>query len=393
MKNILFVQDGFCQSGGERQLYEIIRFLKSHYSEEYTIRFLIYSAEYKEEYYYDKLVRLGVSIHFICSKRPDINRALKVIDKVFFWLLKKMPFVGLQRKNWRKQFHDVFVDVDLIVNNKIFLLLDIQKYIPKSIPVIHHAIIVSKQFSKMDRQEFSTPYTKLNIKKLFVTYPCLQMKHEIESQCACAVRKFYRIDLPASMVCHTPQVYTNTELRLAYVARIHHDKAFTVILPIVHELMTRGIPIKCYLVGRQDNPEFARVLRRTIGLLHIEKHIEMVNHLSKLASLSDYNIDIVLAGGVHDFIGYSSIDVIAAGFPVLLWDQGDLKSREKDSSCQVFPRSRSISDFCDKIEHYADSPGDRLELAQNQQKEVKKIHDAELIGEATRRCYDDVLAQ
>ena len=391
MKNILFVQDGFYQSGGERQLYEIIKILESHYKTHYNIRFLIYAEEFKEEYYYDKLLQLEIPIDFISSKIPDLNRILSVLDKVFFCLLKKMPFLGLQRKRQRKQFHDVFSDVDLLVNNKVFLLLDLQKHIPKDIPVIHHAIIISKQFSSSDAQEFSSPYRQLNIEKLYVSYPCMQMKHEIESQLGDRVEKYYRIDLPASVNFREPQLYKNREFTMAYVARVHHDKAFTVILPVIHELMTRGVAVKCYLVGRQDNPGFVRVLRRTIGLLRIEKHIEMVPHLSKLHSLSDYKIDIVLAGGVHDFIGYSSIDVVAAGFPVLLWDQGDLDSREKDPSSDVFPRSTSIRDYCDKIEYYASKPAERLKLAQGQQAALEKLHDPELIGAATRQCYDDVL--
>ena len=391
MRNILFVQDCFYQSGGERQLYEITKFLRSHYSENYNIRFLVYAEEFKEEYYYDKLLQLEIPIDFISSKIPDLNRILSVLDKVFFCLLKKMPFLGLQRKRQRKQFHDVFSDVDLLVNNKVFLLLDLQKHIPKDIPVIHHAIIISKQFSSSDAQEFSSPYRQLNIEKLYVSYPCMQMKHEIESQLGDRVEKYYRIDLPASVNFREPQLYKNREFTMAYVARVHHDKAFTVILPVIHELMTRGVAVKCYLVGRQDNPEFVRVLRRTIGLLRIEKHIEMVAHLSELHSLSDYKIDIVLAGGVHDFIGYSSIDVVAAGFPVLLWDQGDLDSREKDPSSDVFPRSTSIRDYCDKIEYYASKPAERLKLAQGQQAALEKLHDPELIGAATRQCYDDVL--
>jgi hypothetical protein len=272
-------------------------------------------------------------------------------------------------------------------------LLDIQKHIPKFIPVVHHAIIISKQFSSSDAQQFSSPYKKLNIEKLFISYPCLQMKHEIQSQLGVKVKKYYRIDLPASMKFREPQLYANIEFTIAYVARIHDDKAFTVILPIIHELMTRGIPVKCYLVGRQDNPQFVRVLRRTIGLLHIEKHIEIVGHLNELHSLSGYNIDLVLAGGIDNFIGYSSIDVIAAGFPVLVWDQSDLESCEKDSSQEVFPRSRSISDFCDKIEHYASKPAERLKLAQDQQKKAGRIYDPELTGEATHRCYSDVLSR
>jgi len=391
MKNILFVQDGFYQSGGERQLYEIIKILESHYKTHYNIRFLIYAEEFKEEYYYDKLLQLEIPIDFISSKIPDLNRILSVLDKVFFCLLKKMPFLGLQRKRQRKQFHDVFSDVDLLVNNKVFLLLDLQKHIPKDIPVIHHAIIISKQFSSSDAQEFSSPYRQLNIEKLYVSYPCMQMKHEIESQLGDRVEKYYRIDLPASVNFREPQLYKNREFTMAYVARVHHDKAFTVILPVIHELMTRGVAVKCYLVGRQDNPGFVRVLRRTIGLLRIKKHIEMVPHLSELHSLSDYKIDIVLAGGVHDFIGYSSIDVVAAGFPVLLWDQGDLDSREKDPSSDVFPRSTSIRDYCDKIEYYASKPAERLKLAQGQQAALEKLHDPELIGAATRQCYDDVL--
>ena len=70
-----------------------------------------------------------------------------------------------------------------------------------------------------------------------------------------------------------------------------------------------------------------------------------------------------------------------------------LDNYEKDSNSDVFPRSRSIKDYCDKIEYYASKPAERLKLVQVQQMELKKLHNPRLIGETIHQCYNDILNQ
>lgn len=387
--SLLFVSDSFQQSGGERHLVEIIKGLKRFHPEVFDIHFLLYAKVFEKKVYHETLTALNVNIHFLSSVNKRLNPFLMFVDRLTKRILNRLHINF--RFNIEKKFNklsatekiEILNGFDLIIINKIFLLKGLQNYFKENTRIIHHAIIHNLQYNE-------SPYKGLNVRNINVTYPCMQMKREMQYAFGDNIGLSRFIDMPAEINIKTAiKKKASASFRIAFLGRINYDKPLMLPILIVNELVKLGENVECSIIGRVENFGIKVLLQRSLKIMGLESIVQFVDHIDSMEELHKMDIDLVVAGSIDNFIGYSSIEVIAEGIPVVFFNQVEQKYITTEDLISVV-RYPTINSLAAKIGEYCSNQSSLVALIENQQKHILETHDLESVSSQLKNFYSAV---
>jgi glycosyltransferase involved in cell wall biosynthesis len=386
-KRLLFVTDGFFPAGGQRYLYEVVSNLKESHKGHYVITVLAVNTIKKSDHFYYKYREKDVEVKVVPLLNNSGAKFTASIDRIIYMLLRIRLLNNFAIQINKKKIKKLAEESDLIVFNQAYVLRALQNVIPPFSKVVCHLMSHAVQYP-------SLAYKDISINGLHLVYVCPQQKHEFETESPSEIGMGFYIPILKSMSFVKPKRRERMgQFTVGYIARVSPMKAFSMLLATTHELVTSSSDFLVKVIGSFENPGYYEQLKVDCETLQISGYIDFLGHAEDLQSeMQKADLDLIIAVSVNDFIGYSSIEAIEKGFPVVFWDLSNEKFRNTQNS-DVIPRYSSVKQICRKINALKSNPDLCIQLINKQQTHVKQINSLHSNLQEIHRAYQNILAQ
>lgn len=371
-KTLVFVVDTLANHGAERYLYEILKTLDKELFDctVYSIRNLS-----GFELHYLKLIE-DLGIRVIIEK----NEIFRNIKFVFFRrLLSTLAyrFVSVIRKNYVKQkLQDekfkLLSSYDLVAVIKWEVYLSNRLVFDDLPKKIIHILSLESQYSE-------TPFTAPPKKPTtFVLMSASENKNvfpQLQQDKYCEDYKFNFLPLLIDKIPST-SFYNpcNNEFRIGIFSRISQDQPTLFILYLLHYLKYNKIEVKVYFYGKSYSQSFLQFYIQTAKNLRVNDLIEFKGHTFNInESIKNDGLSLGVMNSASAFIGYSSIELICAGLPILFFniDYTDFDSLEENV---VVGLHNSLESLLNELIELYKNPQSLNQHAAKQKEYVEKHH-------------------
>ncbi|MEA2163618.1 MAG: hypothetical protein QOK37_1745 [Thermoanaerobaculia bacterium] len=316
--HVLIVSFNLGQGGSERFLFELC---KAFDRDRFDIEILTKYPTTPPEFYEPKLRALGIPIH---HKMPRFLHLVRRFARPFFVFRPTRAIVETIHRLWMR-----FSIGSLLDRFDVIEAVQIENYYLVQPLVKNNERIIIHLMSHAVQYEVS-PYADCLPGRLyrFVLFDPAQ-EHDL------AVIRLSRIetlDFPLALATNpfpdlSQQPRTSGRHRIAIFQRLHPKEhpfsGFFLAFRRILEVMDAELVI----YGRGDPVVFDSELLE----LGIRDKTSFAGHTASIErALREDGISLVWQISIGPAVGYSSIEIGAYGFPVLLWDIADTKAEQKD---------------------------------------------------------------
>jgi glycosyltransferase involved in cell wall biosynthesis len=156
-------------------------------------------------------------------------------------------------------------------------------------------------------------------------------------------------------------------------SRISYDQPTLFALFLVHMLRSRGVDVKLMFYGAHYDEWIMSLYRMTTKNLRIEDLVSFRGHTFSIGeSIRDDALVMGVMNSIGDSVGYSSIELLSYGLPILFFNSDDLNCRSSTTHGPNLFFNR-LDDLVHHVLTLLSSP-DRLALLSVAQREYVKRH-------------------
>lgn len=351
---LCFVVDTLANHGAERFLFEILKTI-----DKTRFECVVYSTKSLKgfECHYEKPINeLGISIiQYKEDLYPNIKwKLLKRIATSFTYrLLSKKVKIDDKIKESKLNYLRSFDRVVLIkwevytANREVYDRLDSK---------VIHVLSTKNQYT-------SSPFTIIPKGKTAISVmsknELLYVFPEYQDRTCYLDYSFHTLPLLINDSVFTESYNPNMEtLRIGIFSRISPDQPTLFALYLVHLLKYRNVDIELFFFGKHKDESIFNFYNQQCANLRIADRVKFMGHTFDMAkSIYDNQLTLGVMNCDNDLIGYSSIELIGHGLPVLFYNFNDLDYQNTDSN--ILPVFNSI----DKMAMYIqDLNGDKENL-------------------------------
>lgn len=341
-QKICFVVDTLANHGAERYLFEILKSINNR-NFECTV-FVIRKLENSfEKHYYKYISDLGVNI---IEYEVNIFRKIKIkifnkiltsftyrilnfidkkyiknkIDRLFLNCIKNFDKVIIIK--WEVYFRDRHL-YDMLENKFICVLSSLAQYLDnpyKELPKSNMNFIL---MYKEQEQEIMQGMIDTNRLYNFFTFPLVIDNNDFEYSYN-PIKKGFRIGV---------------------FSRIHYDQPTIFVFFLLHLLHSKGYKdVEIYFYGRYLDTTFYNFYNQTIKHLKINGSVFFKGHSFDIKqTIFEDQISMGIMNNINGFIGYSSIELLSFGLPVLFFNI-DSNTMIKENNLIIHNDINSLAD-------------------------------------------------
>lgn len=303
---VLFVIGHLVQSGAERFTYEV---LKAIDRDRFEVALLTKSRIRKSDFYYDKILALGIPIH---RRLPLWYGRMQRHARPLYLALR--PLVDFAYRLWAKPRLARLLDgYDVINAIQIENYYALQPVLKDDTRVITYLMAHRFQYSydPLEDCERGRRY------RFAIFDPVMR---EEFAQSGCDVEEIHFplvIDLSA-----TADLSSHARIappyRIGVFVRLARDRPLVGILRAFAALRAKGVDAELWLYGRGDRELFAK----EIDSLGIRDHVSFRGHTNSIErTLREDGLSMVWMTSYGPVIAYASIEVGSYAFPMIFWNQ------------------------------------------------------------------------
>jgi hypothetical protein len=186
--------------------------------------------------------------------------------------------------------------------------------------------------------------------------------------------------------CYQP---ASEEFRMGIFSRISKDQPTLFALYLIHLLKYENINAKLYFYGKHYDESFFKFYQQTALNLRINHDVEFKGHTFSIKdSINNDGLSLGIMNNASGFIGYSSIELIAAGLPLVFFNIDEDDFNETNEAIEGI--YNSINKLKDGIVNYTRNSIQLKELAKNQKNYINKNHLAHLQVKKLEEFYSAI---
>jgi hypothetical protein len=330
---VLIVSFNLGQGGSERFLFE---FCKALDRDRFEIDILTKYRTTPPEYYEPKLRDLGISIH---HKMPRFLHLVRRFARpVFVFRPTRAVVEAIHRLVMRLSIGDLLDRFDVLEAIQIENYYLVQPLVKNNEKVIVHLMSHAVQYRV-------NPYIDClpGRSYRFVLFDPAQRNDLAGTHCSGAETLDFPLALdtrPFPDLSALPRA--SARYRIAIFQRLHQkEHPFSGFFQALRHLL-ETVDAELVVYGRGDPTVFDSEL----AVLSVRDRVKFVGHTASIErALREDQISLVWQISIGPAIGYSSIEIGAYGFPVLLWNIIDSEANQRDGDgFRAFHSPRALAD-------------------------------------------------
>lgn len=323
-KSICFIVDTLAQHGAERYLFEIC---KSMNKKRFNISILsIQILNDGNSHYKNKIEELGIPVIIFDKNDLFPNEKTKILKKI------KISFAcrtKSENKIKRISQNNLFSKIE---GFDIISVIKWEVYSKFSEVFDQHKNLSIHLLSGLDQYE-ENPYLNLTNKNHRFVTMYQNQKQELLNSDFIHLKNLNKLKFFNFPLALSSDEFRNTynpcktEFRLGVFTRISPDQPSLFHFFVLHSLIQEYSKVKLFFFGKQCYEPYKRLYHQTIRYLGLEDKVIFIGHVPSVKNaINEYQINLGCMNSIHDFIGYSSIEMIASGLPVVFFNIAKIKN-------------------------------------------------------------------
>ncbi len=348
MKRLVFYQDSLGQAGSERALYELVRALDPSL---YSVRVL--TGTHEPEQHFERLLHAGGT----CVERFD------PWPRVPHWM--PLRFRGRWEVTARNRLGDSLRGRLGTADGLVVFLIENYRAIREWIGGVPTALFHMSHSAQYARFPFTTVLPG-EATKLVLMDP--SQSHDLApTPWATVDRELLPLLLRTEEHPETYSPPAGSPLRIGYFSRLSPEKPLEPFLFALHVL--RGhVDARLHVYGGGDSAAYGQMLR----YLGLEQAVSFEGHRKDLSSVLADGLALGWMPSLGDFVGYASLELAAAGLPLLFWNLGGYPVQPGS----VFESSRDVAGLAARTLDLCSDPGALVSRGRRLRDHVIQNHDA-----------------
>jgi glycosyltransferase involved in cell wall biosynthesis len=355
-KKIAFVVDTLANHGAERYLFELLKILKKSFNDITVVSIRLLNKDQK--HYLEPILNLGVKFYAFDNNHLSNENDKSILSRVrtsYDYRVKGVHYVKSKIEQKKVNYLSKF-DIVSIIKWEVYEQ-DINVFNGlKKINI--HLLSGLDQYTNFPFGNI--PKTKYNIIGMYD-----EQLNEYVNNRKIAEFNYYTIPLLIDSKLFEDKYSPSKEkFTIAVFSRIDIDQPTIFFLFLMHLLKKKGYEICFKFFGKNTDEKLLNLYKNTLKNLGIDDISTFMGHTFNIGEeIKNHHINLGVMNSIGSMVGYSSIEIMSFGLPVLFFDvSGKLNTIDHFTSLELM--SKRIEEFIvnsEELENFRVDQQNRLE--------------------------------